>query len=76
MLGYEPAVVHLAASKLSEVWQDMQKIADALGIASKGREVVASLKKRIEAATEACRGRSRWKVACVQWQVSGSMRRR
>lgn len=69
LLGYAPKVVHLAAANLAEVWQDMQKIADAIGKGAEGRRLVQQLKQRMEVASTACKGRSRWRVACIQWPV-------
>jgi ABC-type Fe3+-hydroxamate transport system substrate-binding protein len=73
LLGYAPKVVHLAAASLAEVWQDMQKIADAVGKGTEGKRLVQQLKQRMEVASTSCRGRSRWRVACVQWPVGGKL---
>jgi hypothetical protein len=69
LLGYAPRVVHLAAACLSEVWQDMQKVADAVGKGGEGRRLVQELQQRMQAASTACRGRAQLRVACVQWPV-------
>ncbi|KAK9830130.1 hypothetical protein WJX72_009923 [[Myrmecia] bisecta] len=67
LLGKEPKVVHLAAASLEGVWQDMQSIADALGAAEHGQQVVADMQRRMSNAAAACNGRPRWRVACIQW---------
>lgn len=65
--GYQPKVVHLAANNLQECWADMTAIADALGITDTGARCVASLKQQTEWVRDACRGRAKPKVVCVQW---------
>lgn len=67
LTGVRPVIVHLAANSLAEVWQDMQAVADAVGLGAKGRELVADAKRRLAAAADACRGRRRWDAACLQW---------
>lgn len=65
--GYQPKVVHLAANSLQECWADMTAIADALGISDKGVRCVAALQQQMEWVRDACRGRDRPEVVCVQW---------
>lgn len=67
LLGYSPKLVHLAAQDLRSVWRDMQSIADALGVGQKGRQLVEDLQRRLQVASDMCRGRRSWRVACVQW---------
>lgn len=65
--GYQPKLVHLAANNLQECWADMTAIADAMGISDKGRRCVASLQQQMEWVRDACRGRAKPEVVCVQW---------
>lgn len=60
-------VVHCAAQSLSESWGDIQRIADALQRREQGEELVRQLKQQVDAATDACRGRHRQRVVCLQW---------
>lgn len=60
-------VVHCAAQDLEGAWADMQRIADAVGAAERGRQLVRGLRQRMEAAATACRGRPPRRVAVLQW---------
>ena len=57
VLGYVPKVVHCAAGDYSDVYRDMQNIADALGEPQKGRELIEKQQKRIEYAHQLSLGR-------------------
>lgn len=44
----------------------MQRVADALGASDAGKKAVAALRRRLQGAVDACRGRRRWRIACIQ----------
>ena len=63
-----PRLVSLAPMALDDLWTDIAHVAGALGIAAKGEEVVLGLKDRIaDIAATARSGRSRPRVACIEW---------
>jgi len=66
--GFQPRVLSLAPNALADVWNDILKIAGALGVAERGVEVVERLKDRVE--RTAARTRylpQRPSVACIEW---------
>ena len=66
--GPAPQVVSLAPQRLAEVWTDMQRVAEALGLREEGRAAVKALKQRVVAIIEpACVVKRRPSVACVEW---------
>jgi iron complex transport system substrate-binding protein len=66
--GTAPLVVPLAPYALADVWRDVERVADALSAAEKGRVLVAGLEARIDAiASRARLLDARPRVACVEW---------
>ena len=66
--GVQPCILSLAPSTLADVWNDILKVANALGVAERGVEVVARLKDRVERiATRARHLPQRPSVACIEW---------
>jgi len=67
-LGERPIVVSLRPATLGDVWDDVQRVADALGEGERGRSVVRDLAERITEVGERSSGlRERPRVACVEW---------
>lgn len=67
VLGYEPRVVHCNGQTLDGIYDDMQRIADALDVSTTGQEIIASMKENLETARQVCQGRGHPSVACIQW---------
>jgi len=66
--GFQPRVLSLAPNTVADVWNDILKVAGALGIAERGVEVVARLKDRVERiAARTCPLPQRPSVACIEW---------
>jgi len=67
-VGHRPRVVSLEPKTLGDVWQDMQRVADALGEPARGSELAAALADRVTATAERSqRIRARPSVACIEW---------
>jgi len=67
-LGERPRVVSLRPATLGDVWDDVQRVAHALGRVERGRAVVRDLSDRITEVGERTAGlRERPRVACVEW---------
>lgn len=67
-LGSQPRIVNLEPNALADVWQDIRRVADALGIPARGAALVERLQERIAAIKE--RGAAlphRPTVACIEW---------
>jgi iron complex transport system substrate-binding protein len=67
-LGSRPRVVSLEPATLGDVFADMLRVANALGVDAHGRELVAELSLRISAIGERTGDQSpRPRVACLEW---------
>lgn len=66
--GAQPRVVPLAPYALEDVWRDVERVAEALAVAEKGRALVAGYRARIDRiAARAGSFAARPRVACVEW---------
>lgn len=68
MIESKPAVVALAPNGLADVWADVQRVAEALGVADRGRQLVHQSQNRmaqVEKRTGTLAARPR--VACLEW---------
>src|SRR5262249_55554937 len=66
--GSRPRIVSLAPDALADVWQDMQRVADALDASVRGRELVGRLQQRLAAIAARARGLpERPTVAGIEW---------
>jgi iron complex transport system substrate-binding protein len=63
-----PKVVSLTPNSLSDIWTDIQRVADALEAGDRGREAVRKLQSRLSAIVERIpRAEPRPSVACIEW---------
>jgi iron complex transport system substrate-binding protein len=63
-----PRIVALAPNALADVWQDIMLVAEALGAADQGRQLVERLQERMTAiADRARRLPDSPSVACIEW---------
>jgi iron complex transport system substrate-binding protein len=68
-LASRPQIVSLTPNSLADVWDDIRRVACSLGIAERGREVVAQLQARMCAISDRARAAGeRPRVACIEWQ--------
>src|SRR6185437_15626179 len=66
--GKRPEIVSLAPNKLADIWDDMRRVAVALGIEEPGRAVIKGLKNRVVSIIEkTCVITKRPSVACIEW---------
>lgn len=63
----QPAIVSLEPNRLEDVWQDIARVAEALGDAARGEALLLSLKRRLEGVEARTAGLPRPKVACIEW---------
>ena len=66
--GATPRIVSLEPNRLSDVWTDIQAVADALGATVRGKHLIAELQARmadIEAQTSQIEERPR--ITCIEW---------
>jgi iron complex transport system substrate-binding protein len=65
--GAQPGIVSLEPNDLSDVWNDIRRVGDALGVLSRAEELIGSLTKRLAAIREQARDLSRPTVAAIEW---------
>jgi iron complex transport system substrate-binding protein len=67
-LASRPKIVSLTPNSLADVWDDIRRVACALGIMERGETVIASLQARMCAISEKARAAiERPRVACIEW---------
>ncbi|MGH7127794.1 MAG: cobalamin-binding protein, partial [Planctomycetaceae bacterium] len=67
-IGTRPRIVALEPMDLADVWTDIRRVADALGVSQRGETLVASLRRRLEHVQEKIADVShRPTAACIEW---------
>ncbi len=68
-LASSPKVISLTPNSLTDVWDDIRRVAGALEIVEQGESTVASLQVRMCAVSDRVRrAGARPRVACIEWQ--------
>jgi len=65
--GAQPGIVSLEPNNLDDVWNDIRRVGEALGVRSRAEELISSLAKRLAAIREEVREVSRPTVAAIEW---------
>jgi iron complex transport system substrate-binding protein len=61
-------IVSLSPASLADVWADMRRVAEALGVAGRGAALVQRLETRVAAiAARAAAAPDRPRIACIEW---------
>ncbi len=67
-IGNKPLIVSLSPNELGDVWEDIQRVAQALGRIEEGEALVSNLQHRIEAIRARARENpDRFTVGCIEW---------
>jgi len=67
-MGSRPRILSLAPNALADVWADMERVGEALGVPERATELVGRLKQRMATiADKARRLPERPTVACIEW---------
>lgn len=67
-IGSPPKIVALAPNGLADVWADMQRVADALGVPERGSALIDALQERMSAVAERSDALpDRPRVVCIEW---------
>ena len=67
-ISSRPKLVALEPNALDDIWKDINRVASACGVESKGEEVVTVLRREMaHISTQACGDRRRPRVACIEW---------
>ncbi len=67
LAGRDVRIVSLRPSRLDDVWRDVETVAEAAGVAERGREVAGHLRARIAALEARTRSLPRPRLACLEW---------
>jgi iron complex transport system substrate-binding protein len=68
MVASRPQVVSLEPMCLADVWTDIRRVAEALAVAERGEELVASLQRRLEVVSAGVSSLDdRPTIACIEW---------
>ena len=66
--GSRPVLLALNPMRLQDVWDDVGRVAGALGVAERGRTLRADLERKTrDVAARAARIAARPRVACIEW---------
>lgn len=67
-LDSKPEIISLAPNSIVDIWLDIAKVAQTLGVSEKGKELIQKLKGRVDAiAKQAAEAASKPAVACIEW---------
>src|ERR1043166_3551112 len=67
-LDFQPKIISTAPQRLADLWDDMKRLAEALGESAKGKALVDRLKARVVAVLEkTCRLKNCPTVASIEW---------
>jgi iron complex transport system substrate-binding protein len=65
--GMRPAMISLEPNNLDDVWKDIRRVGEALGVQSRAGELIDSLTKRLAVIREQTHALSRPTVAAIEW---------
>lgn len=67
-LASRPRIVSLQPNSLEDVWQDIQRVADALGIGERGVRLIAGLQQRMDRIAQMAHSAAKQpRIACIEW---------
>jgi iron complex transport system substrate-binding protein len=67
-VGAQPALLSLEPNNLGDVWNDIRRVGEAVGVSQRAEELIVSLTQRLIAIRDkAAAGRSRPSVAAIEW---------
>jgi len=68
IIGSRPKIVSLEPNALDDIWRDIARVAEAIGVVERGRALIGELQARIDAvAARAATAATRPTVACIEW---------
>ena len=65
--GAQPAMVSLEPNNLDDVWNDMRRVGESLGVRNRAETLIGSLNQRLDAIRKAALAQSRPSVAAIEW---------
>ena len=67
VLGKKPRIVSLEPNQLSDIWNDIKKVASALKVEKKGGLIISELRERIKNLRKMAQELEKRTVACIEW---------
>lgn len=67
LVGSRPEVVALQPDSLADVWRDMRRVSEALGVPERGVQLVTRLQRHMRGIAERARENTPVRVACIEW---------
>jgi iron complex transport system substrate-binding protein len=66
--GPRPEIIPLSTNRLTDLWENLRRLAEALGVPARGKELVGGLKARcVNVIEKACQVKHKPSVACIEW---------
>jgi len=67
-LGVRPQIISLSTSRLTDLWDNLSRVAEALAVPAYGKELVSGLKVRcVNVIEKACQVKHKPSVAVIEW---------
>lgn len=67
-ISSRPKLIALEPNALDDIWKDINRVATACGVGSKGEQVVTTLRQQMtQISTRAQKAACRPRVACIEW---------
>ncbi|MEO5987639.1 MAG: cobalamin-binding protein [Candidatus Eisenbacteria bacterium] len=67
LLSSRPKLVSLRTDTLVDLWRDVRKVADALGVPERGVQLVTRMQHHMRGIAERARTVAACRVACIEW---------
>ena len=67
VLGKNPRIVSLEPNQLSDIWNDIKKVASALKVEKRGELIISELRERIKNLRKMAQELEKRTVACIEW---------
>ena len=67
VLGKKPRIVSLEPNQLSDIWNDIKKVASALKVEKRGGLIISELRERIKNLRKMAQELEKRTVACIEW---------
>ena len=67
ILGKKPNIVSLEPIQLSDIWDDIKKVATALKVEKRGESIISEMRERIDNLCKMAEDFEKRTVACIEW---------
>ena len=67
VLGKKPNIVSLEPNQLSDIWEDIKKVATALKVEKRGESIISDMRERMGNLCKMAEDLEKRTVACIEW---------